>query len=215
MKCCRCPLYHYWSNESDRGEACAIFGDGWDSPFQYDDKEGTIIGCYLDRHFIEKADAERDEYYASMAESAVRYFEDEPQIIACPINERAEYWFYEDEPQTEPLQTCSVNGRQYSECSSCEHFRCTADEPQTDKEIVLDPAFAELSDEQFVEAMKLIEPQTESSPKVPQEFPKSSQEPQKRCGNCKFLTYRWGKVWCDIKCENPHDVVCDKWERSE
>ena len=79
MKCCRCPLYHYWSNESDRGEACTIFGDGWDSPFQYEDKEGTIIGCYLDRHFIEKADAERDEYYASMAESAVRYFEDEPQ----------------------------------------------------------------------------------------------------------------------------------------
>ena len=72
MKCCRCPLYHYWSNESDRGEACAIFGDGWDSPFQYEDKEGTIIGCYLDRHFIEKADAEMDEYYASMAESMAR-----------------------------------------------------------------------------------------------------------------------------------------------
>ena len=40
-----------------------------------------------------------------------------------------------DEPQTEPLQTCSVNGRPYSECSSCEHFRCTADEPQTDNGI--------------------------------------------------------------------------------
>ena len=37
-----------------------------------------------------------------------------------------------DEPQTEPLHTCSVNGRPYSECSSCEHFKCTADEPQTD-----------------------------------------------------------------------------------
>lgn len=37
-----------------------------------------------------------------------------------------------DEPQTKPLQTCSVNGRPYSECASCEHFRCTADEPQTD-----------------------------------------------------------------------------------
>mgnify|MGYP002526873580 CR=1 FL=1 len=35
-------------------------------------KEGTTIGCYLDRHFIEKADAERDEYYASMAESMAR-----------------------------------------------------------------------------------------------------------------------------------------------
>ena len=38
----------------------------------------------------------------------------------------------ETEPQTEPLHTCSVNGRPYSERSSCEHFKCTADEPQTD-----------------------------------------------------------------------------------
>ena len=34
--------------------------------------------------------------------------------------------------QTEP-QTCSVNGRPYSECGSCEHFKCTADEPQTER----------------------------------------------------------------------------------
>ena len=33
-----------------------------------------------------------------------------------------------DEPQT-----CSVNSRPYSECSSCEHFKCTADEPQTER----------------------------------------------------------------------------------
>ena len=39
---------------------------------------------------------------------------------------------HKTEPQTEPLQTCSVNGRPYSECSSCEHFKCTADEPQTE-----------------------------------------------------------------------------------
>ena len=39
-----------------------------------------------------------------------------------------------DEPQTEPLHTCSVNGRPYSECSSCEHFKCTADELQTERE---------------------------------------------------------------------------------
>lgn len=60
-----------------------------------------------------------------------------------------------DEPQT-----CSVNGRPY-DCGNCEYHKCTADEPQTNKEIVLDPSFAELSDEQFVEAMKLIEPQTD------------------------------------------------------
>ena len=68
MRCSKCPMYHYWNNESDKGEACAIFGDGWDSPFQYEDKEGTIVGCYLDKHYIDKADAERDEYYASMAQ---------------------------------------------------------------------------------------------------------------------------------------------------
>ena len=39
--------------------------------------------------------------------------------------------------------------------------------------------------------------------------------PKQRCGNCKHLTYRWNKTWCDIKCENPHDMVCDKWKRSE
>ena len=37
-----------------------------------------------------------------------------------------------DEPQTEPLQTCSVNGRPY-DCGNCEYFRCTADEPQTER----------------------------------------------------------------------------------
>lgn len=71
MKCAKCPLYHYWNNESDRGEECAIFGDWWDSPFQYEDKEGTIVGCYLEWHFIKKVDAERDEYYASMAQSFI------------------------------------------------------------------------------------------------------------------------------------------------
>jgi len=128
MKCCRCPLYHYWSNESDRGEACAIFGDGWDSPFQYEDKEGTIIGCYLDRHFIEKADAERDEYYASMAESMSQYFEtenssekpnnceelnayrkcvesrsfwDNKHCDGCYFDERCPFDEPKDEPQTE------------------------------------------------------------------------------------------------------------------
>ena len=33
--------------------------------------------------------------------------------------------------QTEP-QTCSVNGRPY-DCGNCEYFRCTADEPQTER----------------------------------------------------------------------------------
>ena len=39
------------------------------------------------------------------------------------------YYKYDmDEPQK-----CSVNGRPYSECFSCEYFRCTADELQTQR----------------------------------------------------------------------------------
>lgn len=63
MKCSKCPLYSCWSNESDRGESCGLFGDAWDSQFQYEDKEGTIVGCYIDRHYIEKAD---EEYLSSL-----------------------------------------------------------------------------------------------------------------------------------------------------
>ena len=34
--------------------------------------------------------------------------------------------------KTEP-QTCSVNGRPYSECSSCVNFKCMADELQKER----------------------------------------------------------------------------------
>lgn len=62
MRCAGCPLLTSWNNESDKGEACGLFGDGWDSPFQYEDKIGNIVGCYIDRHFIEKADREYTEH---------------------------------------------------------------------------------------------------------------------------------------------------------
>lgn len=57
MKCNNCPLYTGWSIESyngieDNGVTCGLFGDGWDSEFQYE-KDGCVIGCYIDRHFIE------------------------------------------------------------------------------------------------------------------------------------------------------------------
>ena len=52
---------------------------------------------------------------------------DEPTIskmeqVDKDINVRSK-----DEPQT-----CSVNGRPY-DCGNCEYFRCTADEPQTER----------------------------------------------------------------------------------
>ena len=62
MKCANCPLYHYWNTESDRGEECGLFGDGWDSQFQYEDEHG-IVGCYIDRHYIKKVDDEYDKQY--------------------------------------------------------------------------------------------------------------------------------------------------------
>ena len=72
MKCNICPLFHQWDTENDHGSDCAIFGDGWDSPFQYEDKEGTTVGCYLDKHYIVKVEKKRDEYYALLAEHFVR-----------------------------------------------------------------------------------------------------------------------------------------------
>ena len=61
MKCNVCPLFSRWSNESDRGESCGLFGDGWDSKFQYENKTGDVVGCYVDRHLIDKiAAAERE-----------------------------------------------------------------------------------------------------------------------------------------------------------
>ena len=69
MRCAGCPLFTSWNNESDRGEACGLFGDGWDSRFQYEDKIGNIVGCYIDRHFIEKADEAYQEHLLQEAES--------------------------------------------------------------------------------------------------------------------------------------------------
>lgn len=67
MKCNKCPLYSSWNNESDSGEACGLFGDAWDSNLQYEDKDGAIVGCYVDRHFIEKAERAYIEYLENMA----------------------------------------------------------------------------------------------------------------------------------------------------
>ena len=70
MRCCNCPLFHSWNNESDSGAECGIFGDGWDSRFQYEDSEGTTIGCYIEKAYINKVEKEMCEYYESLAEIA-------------------------------------------------------------------------------------------------------------------------------------------------
>ena len=69
MKCANCPLYSSWNNENDSGESCAIFGDSWDNDMQYEDKDGTTIGCYLHKVYIKKVEKRIDEYYESMAKA--------------------------------------------------------------------------------------------------------------------------------------------------
>ena len=55
MQCYNCPLFSSWNNESDSGEACALFGDGWDSQFQYK-RYNQIWGCYIEKTYIRKVE---------------------------------------------------------------------------------------------------------------------------------------------------------------
>lgn len=73
MKCANCPLFSSWNNESDKGESCGLFGDSWDSALQYEDKDGNIVGCYIDRHYIEQT----DERYMKHLEEFVESFKAE------------------------------------------------------------------------------------------------------------------------------------------
>lgn len=79
MRCAKCPLYSSWSNESDSGENCGLFGDSWDNALQYEDDVGNIQGCYVDRHFIEKIEKAHDEYIAKMAASYEKWMLDMEQ----------------------------------------------------------------------------------------------------------------------------------------
>ena len=72
MKCSKCPLFHSWNNGFDKGESCGLFGDEWDNDLQYEDGAGCVVGCYVDRHFIEKADRR---YLAHIEQEASDYEE--------------------------------------------------------------------------------------------------------------------------------------------
>lgn len=72
MKCSNCPLFESWNTESDNGESCGLFGDGWDNAFQYEDKNGAIVGCYIDRHFIEQTERR---YLKHLEEETENYLE--------------------------------------------------------------------------------------------------------------------------------------------
>lgn len=53
MKCEKCPLYHEPdSYDSDKLYGCDLFGCEWNNQFQYGEDE--VIGCYIDRHYIQE-----------------------------------------------------------------------------------------------------------------------------------------------------------------
>ncbi len=68
MQCNLCPLFSSWNNESDSGEACALFGDGWDSQFQYE-RNGTIVGCYIEKAYIKKVERRIEKHYEEAVEA--------------------------------------------------------------------------------------------------------------------------------------------------
>lgn len=69
MRCANCPLYSSWDNEYDCGESCGLFGDAWESRFQYRDKDETVQGCYIEKAYIDKVDRELSDYYEKMGEA--------------------------------------------------------------------------------------------------------------------------------------------------
>lgn len=63
MQCNNCPLFSSWNNESGSGEACALFGDGWDSQFQYE-RNNQIWGCYIEKTYINKVEQRIEKHRA-------------------------------------------------------------------------------------------------------------------------------------------------------
>ena len=41
---------------------------------------------------------------------------------------------------------------------------------------------------------------------------KDTPQTERKCIDCRFLTYMYGKTWCNIKCDNPRDKVCDRFK---
>ena len=65
MKCHKCPLFDGLTGS----EVCGLFGDSWDNKLQYEDKEGTTVGCYVERCFIEQYAKQRDKEFIEMVEA--------------------------------------------------------------------------------------------------------------------------------------------------
>lgn len=65
MRCSNCPLFESYSSEDGSYANCGLFGDDWENRFQYEDKDGTTIGCYIEKCYITKKAKEADMKYES------------------------------------------------------------------------------------------------------------------------------------------------------
>jgi len=109
-----------------------------------EDEPQTCGNCYYYSDVgVKCCDLEHDPTTPTTEACEMYEPKDEPQTdrwshdcIGCGRNELCRFAFTDavkicryikDEPQT-----CSVNGRPY-DCGNCEYFRCTADEPQTER----------------------------------------------------------------------------------
>lgn len=54
MRCRHCPLYQYFESEEESYSNCGLFGDDWQNRLQYTDHNGDVVGCYVEKCFIEK-----------------------------------------------------------------------------------------------------------------------------------------------------------------
>lgn len=130
---------------------CVVFDTPQTEPSEEEIREAIIDGCKRSAKFSKVISTSQTEQtdcdtckYAQIADEHCEF---------C-----GEAYIDNYEPQTESYYTDATHfGKAKGESTTTN----TADTPQTEDEIVLDPSFAELSDEQFVKAMKLIEPQTD------------------------------------------------------
>ena len=72
---------------------------------------------------------------------------------------------------------------------------------------ILESYFSGFKDELIEACAQRIMEQIERQADTPQT--------ERKCVDCRFLTYMYGKTWCNIKSDNPHDKVCDRFKPND
>ena len=109
-------LQYRWS--SSRGGLIIWLKDRKTEPSGSEIPNNCEVKNYCDDCLYTDTCDSKEFFYACTSKATISKMEQ----VDKDINVRSK-----DEPQT-----CSVNGRPY-DCGNCEYFRCTADEPQTER----------------------------------------------------------------------------------